>query len=187
MAKLCSDLHRTCKITCLYFKEFPCCVSEQLLSNNKALVSLTVESVMQAKPRDATSSFSAFHSITLTSAIGRKTWSIHQQCPFTSHTPLSYWVELFSWGKYKILLPNALKLFSEYPSLHHPSWFQRTQSHSMGVLRRSRLSSKCQVCMFSMGRHLSVTGCRKTNPTTQTLRTGKTIHSVWEIVGKPDD
>lgn len=49
-----------------------------------------------------------------------------------SHTPLNYWVELFSQGKYKILLPDALKLFSEYSSFHHPSWFQRTKSYSTG-------------------------------------------------------
>ena len=129
MAKLWSDPHGTRKITHLYFKEFPCCVSRHLLPN-KALVSLAVESIMQAKPRDATSSFSASHSITLTTATGRK--SIHQQCLFMSHTPLNYWVELLSRGKYKILLPDAPKISSEHPSFSHPLWFQRTESHSMG-------------------------------------------------------
>lgn len=45
---------------------------------------------------------------------------------------LNYQVELFSWVKHKILLPHAPKLFSEYPSFHHPSWLQTAKSYSMG-------------------------------------------------------
>lgn len=67
------------------FKEFPRCVFKHLPSNKK--VSLTVESIMQSRPTDATSCFSASHSIPFTTAIGGKTWSLHQQYLFLSRIP----------------------------------------------------------------------------------------------------
>lgn len=57
--------------------------------------------------------------------------TIPQQCLFKSHTPLNYWVELFSLGKYEIMLPYAQKLLSENPSFHCPPWFHKTESYSI--------------------------------------------------------
>lgn len=62
-------------------------------------------------------------------------------------------------------LPDALKLFSEYPSFHQLSWFQRTKSFSVGLREKQTFIQMPCLHFFHEQAPISSTLQRKIPPT----------------------